>query len=187
MEDIKDINVTEFQSKMSRAIPGEGLLGNPEDPWPWEKPPAFSSVVRASEYIFSEFTKEELYPELLAAMDEEILIMDITRFILFKGFTDGLWTPDLLVLLIEPTTYMLLALAERALIDPIIYREEDEDEISEEIEPFAPNESLNELRTYTPEKGIPEGALSQTITDKLEELPKGRSLLEKPSLLERTA
>lgn len=185
-EDIPDTEFLSLQRKMSRPVPGEGLLSNPETPWPWENPPKFSSVLKASEYMFSEFTSDELYPILLDAMDEEIPIMDITRFILFKGFTEGLWTPDLLILLIEPTSYILLALAERALIDPIVYREEDEDDISEEVELLGNTEALAELRNYTPEQGIPEGALSKNITSKLEALPKGRSLLEKPSLLERT-
>lgn len=185
-EDTPDADFLNLQSKMSRPVPGEGMLSDPETPWPWESPPKFTSVLKASEYMFTEFTSDELYPILLDAMDEEIPIMDITRFILFKGFTEGLWTPDLLVLLVEPTSYILLALAERALIDPIIYKEEDEDEISEEIELLGNTDALQELRNYTPEQGIPEGALSKNITSKLKDLPKGRSLFEKPNLAERT-
>ena len=121
-------------------------------------------------------------------MEDGIPIMDITRFILFKGFTDGLWSPDLLLLLIEPTAYILLALAERALIDPLIYHEEDQDDVSEEMQSFTDMKALNNLRNYSEEEGIPEGALSESITKQIKELPKGRrSLLEKPSLLERTA
>ena len=54
------------------------------------------------------------------------------KCILFKGFTEGLWNPDLLLRLIEPTTYMILALAERALIDPVIYDDESIDDAAEE-------------------------------------------------------
>jgi len=185
--DIKDKEMSKFDSKMSRPVPGESLTGDPDSPKPWETPPRFSSVVEASEFIFGEFTDEDLHPVILDAMDDEIPIMDITRFILFKGFTDGLWSPDLLLLLVEPTAYILLALAERALIDPIIYHEEGEYEISEEMQTFTNNESLKDLKNYSVEEGIPEGALSGSITKKLEKLPKGRRLLEKPSLLERTA
>jgi len=185
--DIKDKDLLSFDSKMSRPVPGESLTSNPDAPWPWENPPRFSSVVEASEFIFGEFTDEDLHPVILDAMDDEIPIMDITRFVLFKGFTDGLWSPDLLLLLIEPTAYILLALGERALIDPIIYHEEGEDDVAEEMQTFTNNKSLEDLKNYSVEEGIPEGALSDTITKKLEQLPKGRSLLEKPSLLERTA
>ena len=106
---------------------------------------------------------------------------------MFKGFTDGLWTPDLMLLLIEPTAYILLALGERALIDPIIYHEEDEDDVSEEMQSYIDNSALEDLKGYTKEEGIPKGALSENIIKALDELPEGRSLLAKPSLLERTA
>ena len=188
MEDKENIN---FYGRMDRPIPGEGLLSDPKSPWPWESPPRFTSVLQASEYIFDELIDEDLNPIILDALDDEVPVMDITRFILFKGFTEGLWTPDLLLLLIEPTAYILVALAERALIDPVVYREEDEDEISDEAQVFTDSESLDELRNYNKEKGIPEGAISETIQSRIDELPKGRSLLSKPeteetSLLERT-
>ena len=188
MEDKENID---FYSRMDRPIPGEGLLTDPESPWPWEKPPRFTSVLQASEFIFDELIDEDLNPIILDALDDEVPVMDITRFILFKGFTDGLWTPDLLLLLVEPTAYILVALAERALIDPVVYREEDEDEISDEAQVFTDSESLDELRNYNKEKGIPEGAISENIQARIDELPEGRSLLSRPeieetSLLERT-
>ena len=69
---------------------------------------------------------------ILDAMEDDIPVMDITRFILFQGFTEGLWNADLLLLLIEPA-YMLVALAERALIEPVVYKEEDQDELIIEL------------------------------------------------------
>ncbi len=184
---MKDKDLISYHSRMDRPVPGEGLLTDPENPMPWERPTRFSSVIEASEYIFSEFTNEDLYPVILDAMEDEIPIMDIVRFTLFKGFTDGLWTPDLMLLLIEPTAYILLALGERALIDPIIYHEEDEDDVSEEMQSYIDNSALEDLKGYTKEEGIPKGALSENIIKALDELPEGRSLLAKPSLLERTA
>ena len=188
---MQDPQLISYHSRMDRAIPGEGLMSDPENPWPWEKPPRFTSVIEASEYIFSQFIDDDLNPIILDAMEDEIPIMDITRFVLFKGFSDGLWNPDLLLLLVEPTAYILLALAERSFIDPIIYNEEDEDEISDDLQTFTDNKALDDLRNYSKDKGIPKGALSENITQQIEELPEGRpSLLakpDKPSLLERTA
>ena len=62
-------------------------------------------------------------------------LMDITQGILFKGFTEGKWNPDLVMLLAEPVCYMLMALAERADIDFVVYRGEEEDEIEEKTDP----------------------------------------------------
>ena len=186
-----DKELIDFHSRLDRPVPGEGLTSDPKSPWPWEKPPAYVSVMRASEHIFEKLTDEELHTVVLDAMEDDIPVMDITRFILFQGFTEGLWNADLLLLLIEPTAYILVALAERALIDPVVYREEDIDEISDEAQVFTDSESLDELRNYNKEKGIPEGAISENIQARIDELPEGRSLLSRPeteetSLLERT-
>ena len=60
-------------------------------------------------------------------------LMDITQGLLFKGFTEGKWHPDLMMLLAEPTMYMLLAIAEAVGLDPKI-DEDDEITTAEDID-----------------------------------------------------
>jgi len=189
-----DKELIDFHSRLDRPIPGEGLTSDPKSPWPWEKPPAYVSVMKASEHIFEKLTDEELHTVVLDAMEDDIPVMDITRFILFQGFTEGLWNADLLLLLIEPTAYMLVALAERALIEPVVYKEEDQDELIDRANIATNEEMVDGFKQYSETKEIPKGVLSAEITNKIEELPEGRtSLLDKPdrprqeSLLERTA
>ena len=189
-----DKELIDFHSRLDRPIPGEGLTSDPKSPWPWEKPPAYVSVIRASEHIFEKLTDEELHSVILDAMEDDIPVMDITRFILFQGFTEGLWNADLLLLLIEPTAYMLVALAERALIEPVVYKEEDEDELIDRSNIATNEEMIDGFKQYSETKEMPKGVLSEEITNRIEELPKGRaSLLDRParprqeSLLERTA
>ena len=175
----KDINVDDLERKyfatMDRPIPGESLTSNPENPWPWEKPPQFTSVHVASEYIFSKLVDENFYPEMLDSLENDVPIMDITRVILFKGFTEGLWNPDLLLRLIEPVTYMILALAERALIDPVIYDEESRDDaIEEENVIFGKMESFDKFKET---QEIPEGIIPKSVVAQQEQVPEGRSLL----------
>ena len=148
-----DKELINFHSRLDRPIPGEGLTSDPKSPWPWEKPPAYVSVMRASEHIFEKLTDEELHSVILDAMEDDIPVMDITRFILFQGFTEGLWNADLLLLLIEPTAYMLLAIAEKAGINPVLTRDEnlepdevDEDE-QEEVLREAQNVNNNSIGT----------------------------------------
>lgn len=189
-----DKELIDFHSRLDRPIPGEGLTSDPKSPWPWEKPPAYVSVMKASEHIFEKLTDEELHTVVLDAMEDDIPVMDITRFILFQGFTEGLWNADLLLLLIEPTAYMLVALAERALIEPVVYKEEDQDELIDRANIATNEEMVDGFKQYSETKEIPKGVLSAEITNRIEELPEGRtSLLDKPdrprqeSLLERTA
>ena len=76
--------------------------------------------------------EEETYIPLMQAIADGYPLMDVTQAILFKGFSEGKWNPDLFVLLAEPTAYMLMALAERADIDFVINRGEEEDDDEEE-------------------------------------------------------
>lgn len=164
-----------YFANMDRPIPGESLTSDPESPWPWEKAPQFSSVHTASEHIFSKLVDEDLYDSMMDSLDDGVPIMDITRVILFKGFTEGLWNPDLLLRLIEPTTYMILALAERALIDPVIYDDESiDDAVEEEDAIFGRMESFDKFKET---QKIPEGVIPKSVEDQIEQIPEGRSLL----------
>ena len=64
--------------------------------------------------------------------------MDVAKMLTFSGFNEGKWNPDLMMLLIEPTVYILMALCERAdiefTIDGSVGEEEDLDENSAEYE-----------------------------------------------------
>jgi hypothetical protein len=139
-------------TQLGRPIPGQSLTADPDNPAPYEKPPRFTSVHEASEFIFEKLIDEETYMPMMQMMADDMPIMDITQTVLFQGFTEGQWSPDLMLMLVEPVAYMLLALAERAQIDPVIYRGEDEDQLPVEPslmtkpeqseEPQQPAESL---------------------------------------------
>ena len=118
-------------TQLGRPIPGQSLTADPDNPAPYEKPPRFTSVHEASEFIFEKLIDEETYMPMMQMMADDMPIMDITQTVLFQGFTEGQWSPDLMLMLVEPVAYMLLALAERAQIEPIIYRAEEEDEVDE--------------------------------------------------------
>ena len=68
----------------------------------------------------------------MASVADGVPLMTITQVILFTEFQKGSWNPDLMLMLIEPTAYMLMALAERAEIPMVIYEGELEDEDEEE-------------------------------------------------------
>ena len=46
--------------------------------------------------------------------------------------TSGLFNPDLMLLLIEPTMYLLIAIAEENDIEPVVYEGQDEDLVNDE-------------------------------------------------------
>ena len=123
---------TRAVTQLGRPIPGQSLTSDPNNPAPYERPPEFTSVHEASEFIFSKLIEEETYLQTMGLLLDDMPIMDITQTILFSGFTEGKWNPDLMLMLVEPIAYMLLALAERADIEPVLYRDEEQDDEEEE-------------------------------------------------------
>ena len=119
-------------SQMKRSIPGEGMSNDPENPYSFEKAPEFSVQREALEYLFVTITDEDKYTDILIAIEQGVPIMELTQVILFKGFTEGKWNPDLMMLLAEPLAFMLMALAERQGIDYVITRDDVEENASEE-------------------------------------------------------
>ena len=167
---------------LNRSIPGQGLTTDPDSPMPWEQTPEYTDLEEGLQYIFGLLIDPENYVPIMDVIDDGTPLMDITQGILFKGFTEGKWNPDLLMLLAEPMTYILLALAERANIDDIkIYRgeEEDEDDEAKLFNIEVDKEKLDKLKEFSTSKEIPAGAIPKDIEEKIEELPVS-SLLSKP-------
>ncbi len=111
-----------------RPIPGQSLTTDPSNPAPYEKAPQYTSVHEATRSIFEHFIEPENYTTAMEVLADDVPIMNVVQVFLFGGFQEGKWNPDLMLMLAEPVAYILLALAERAGIDPVIYAGEDEDE-----------------------------------------------------------
>jgi hypothetical protein len=167
---------------LNRPIPGQGLTTDPDSPMPWEKAPEYTELAEGLQYIFGLLIEPENYVPIMDVIDDGTPLMDITQGILFKGFTEGKWNPDLMMILAEPMTYILLALAERANIDDIkIYRGEEEDEDNEAtlFDMEIGKEKIKKFKEFSTSKEIPEGAIPKDIEKQIEELPVS-SLLSKP-------
>jgi len=119
--------------RLNRPIPGQGLTSDPDNPYPWEKPPEFTDLEDGLQYVFGRLINPEAYVSIMNVIDDGTALMDITQGILFKGFTEGKWNPDLMMMLAEPITYMLAAFAEQEGIEFTI-QEDDEEDIEEEEE-----------------------------------------------------
>jgi len=164
-------------STMDRPIPGESLTHDPEQPRAFEQAPKFTSAKKAQEEIFVKLTEEENFVPIMQLIDaSEATIMDVTQNLLSAGFSAGKWNPDLMLMLVEPTAYMLMALAERAGIDYKIDNEPDEEDMEDKS-----NALSQEIAKKTPKsKTIPKTAISPEIVKKIENSSVA-SLMEKPS------
>ena len=109
-------------------IPGESLTTSPDMQKSWERPPRFTDPDDCMENIYLELTSEEALPELVNMINDGIPLDELAQVILYKGYTEGLWNPDLMLLLIEPTIYILIAIADYADIkDYVLYEGEEDD------------------------------------------------------------
>jgi hypothetical protein len=105
-------------------------------------------------------------------MANDMPVMDMAQVILFGGFSQGKWDVNLMMLLVEPVAYMLLALAERAGLDPTIFRGEEEDEAEEEV--FFGNkiseEKLENIKKFK-ELNLQVPYISEADRNKIDSLP----------------
>jgi hypothetical protein len=127
--------------QLGKAIPGSSLTRSPDDPYPWEKPTEFSNLNESMMYVFETLTVPETTSNILLSLIKGVSVIDIASVALYTGFTEGKWNPDVMLLLMEPTMYMIIALAEKADVNYIL-------DANDENEPtqMTPEKQINELK-----------------------------------------
>ena len=168
--DISNEEMREFALRPQRVIPGQSLTTNPETPWPWETPPDFTTKEEAIEHFFDMFTEEDRHAAIMDSLADGVTVMELVQMFLTKSFQDGEINPDLMLILAEALAYLLMGLAEKHGIQPIIVRDEDEDkndDLTETKEEATQNFFKSKLQTITE----PQDDEDIDIQAKLAELP----------------
>ena len=162
---------------MERATPGESLTGNPDEPKAWEQAPEFTNMREALDYIVDGLMKEDVFLSITDSIRKGIPISDVVQQILYVGFTEGKWNPDLMILLAEPLAFMLMALAERQGIDYVINRDDAEDEAEDErkLSTTGIEKRLKEKQQAALQGRV--STLPPAIVERIEEVPIVESLL----------
>jgi len=172
----------EVLGQMQRPIPGQSLTNSPDTPYPWEQPTEFTEIQPAIESMFINLTEDDAYEALVDIIDADNTIAEAAQIILFAGFEEGLWNPDLMTLLIEPTMYLIMALVERAgRVEYKIDRDPDELDEEEKAEEITAMEKLLSQTAIQAEEdkvsGVKSGVLPTEIEKKLKEIKVPESLL----------
>lgn len=179
MEEYSQEAVDSF-AQAGRPIPGQSLTSNPDEPRPFERPPDFTNFKEALDYTTAELLAEENYMSIVGALGDGIPVTDLAMQIGYVGFREGKWNPDLMMMLMEPLMYLLMALAEKAGID---YRidSDDEDEDDDTLFEQKSKNIAETIKEKTDKGQIPSGALPSDVVAKIEalEMPQ-ESLLAKP-------
>jgi hypothetical protein len=109
-------------------IPGESLTASPENAKAWETPPEYTDQDEAMMAVYMVLTEQATLRGLIEIISDGVALDELAQVILYKGYTEGKYTPDMMLMLAEPTIYLLIAIADYAEIkDYVLYNEEDED------------------------------------------------------------
>jgi len=175
------VGIDALAENTGRPIPGQSLTNSPDESYPWESPPEFTNFKDALEYITDKLLIEENYMPMMQSVSDGVPLSDITTQLLYVGFREGKWNPDLLLLLVEPVMYVLMALAEKADIQYVLYGDEEQDE---EPETDLESKKAKNIQEVARAKlgnvsEIPQGALPTDIAQQIQSLDIGPGLLEK--------
>tara|TARA_R100000781_G_C4075866_1_gene126056 strand:+ start:692 stop:1189 length:498 start_codon:yes stop_codon:yes gene_type:complete len=94
-------------------IPGESLTKTPGNA-AWENPPQYVNVNEAAEYIWEKLHEEKFLDQVVSFLANDVPIEAIARMILFGGFVEGKWTPDVAILLSEVVFKQIMAIGMNA-------------------------------------------------------------------------
>ena len=89
-------------------VPGQGLTDKPGN-YPWEHAPQYTDTSEAADYVWDKLSQPEFAEQVIAMLDAGIPVEAIGRIIIFAGFTEGKWTPDVAFIIAEPVMKMIAA------------------------------------------------------------------------------
>ena len=160
----------EGMNPFNAPIPGESLTRDPEQRFPWEQNPQITDVDTAIKEIFITLTEKNSLVELLNILNNGQPVDEIAQVIAYRGMTVGKYNSDLMLLLLEPLMYLIIAIAEEYEIDPVIYEGMDNDIADAEDTQV----SMAKLQT----KKINKDSVPASLLARVKELPSQEELRE---------
>ena len=179
----KAINFMQGSLERGKAIPGQSLTNDPQQPYNWEKPVEYTNPREAMLYVFQTLTVPETTTNILLSINNGVGVIDIASITLYSGFLEGKWSPDLMLLLMEPTMYMIMALAEKADIPYSLEAGDDETPVEmsgdKAVETLQGGISeLDKMRQVAASRVNPQ-SVPQEVRDVIEETELSPSLLQR--------
>ena len=105
-------------------VAGQSLTDTPSN-YPWEHEPQFTDPEEITEYLWVTMHKKEFTEELIALLDAGVPVEAIGRTVLFGGFMEGKFSPDLAFIITEPVMKMIAAIGVNGGVEKIVFSLED--------------------------------------------------------------
>ena len=159
-------------NEFDAPIPGQSLTDTPGNA-PWEHPPQFTDPEQILGSLYDKITDGDFSEQLIAMLDAGVPVEAIVRVIVFGGFMQGKYTPDVGFMIIEPLMKLISAVGIRAGIK----------ELKLSLEDLSNNKFLKDMA----ELKAANSEVKEISQDIQEELPlpeEGQGLMTRPQLEE---
>lgn len=93
-----------------RPIPGQSWTDNPGAPW--QNPPMFPQMQDALDFTWDKLTMPKATIMVKTMLESGIPAENIARQMLFQGFAQNSWTPDVAMLIAKPVLAQIVAVGE---------------------------------------------------------------------------
>ena len=100
-------------NEFDAPIPGQSLTDTPGNA-PWEHPPQYTNPEELLDSLYDKITDGEFTEQLIAMLDAGVPVEAIVRVIVFGGFMQGKYTPDVGFMIVEPLMKLVAAVGIRA-------------------------------------------------------------------------
>jgi len=97
----------------SAPIPGQSLTDEPGN-YPWEHPPKNTDPETIVNDLFMRMTQPEALQEILVMLDAGVPVEAIVRVMVFTGFAEGEFNPDVGFIIVEPLMEAVATIGLRA-------------------------------------------------------------------------
>ncbi len=157
-------NVNAFDA----PIPGQSLTDTPGNA-PWEHPPQYTDPEQVLDGLYDKITNGEFTEQLIAMLDAGVPVEAIVRVMVFGGFMQGKFTPDMGFMIVEPLMKLVAAVGIRAGVN----------ELKLSLDDLSNNKFLKDMAELKAAKN----EIQETAQDIQQELPQpeaGPGLMARP-------
>ena len=178
-------------SSKGGPIAGQSLTNDPDQAYTLEKPAKFANPRESLDSIVTELLQPEPMKNIVNALPKGAAVADLSVAVLYAKFNTGDINPDVMLLLVEPIMYIMMAIGEEANIKYNI-EGNDLDEFDDEDEEENTEAKLNEFKnSFTNIKkdtvakelkpsNITNGAVPSSLLEKVtKQGPQIRSILDR--------
>ncbi len=149
-------------------IPGQSLTDTPGNA-PWEHPPQYTNPEEILDGLYDKITDGEFSQQLIAMLDAGVPVEAIVRVMVFGGFMQGKFTPDVGFMMVAPLMKLIAAVGIRAGIK----------EVRLSLDDLSNNKFLRDMAELKAAKN----EIQETAQDIQQELPQseaGPGLMARP-------